>query len=322
MTSATTNHTNITLKTSEKTSKIEVIKWMITFLIGFSTGLVAFFIDTIVKLLSKLKFNTVTQSINSTTPDGSLVVSLIIMVMFNAALVLVATCLTVLEPVAAGSGIPEIKCYLNGIKIPRVARLKSLVSKAVGVLFSVAGGLFVGKEGPMIHSGAIIGAGIPQLQSITLRKLSSKFAFFRTDREKRDFVAGGAAAGVAAAFGAPIGGVLFSLEEGCSFWNQKLTWRTFFCSMSATFTVHFFLSGLEFSWGSFYSPGLINFGVFKCTDEETVNGTCRLWTAMDLFIFVLMGLIGGLLGAAFNKLNKCLTIYRMRHVFPKHKAVR
>ena len=44
------------------------------------------------------------------------------------------------QPVAAGSGIPEIKCYLNGIKVPHVTRLTTLVSKAVGVLFSVAGG--------------------------------------------------------------------------------------------------------------------------------------------------------------------------------------
>ena len=44
---------------------------------------------------------------------------------------------------AAGSGIPEIKCYLNGVKVPGIVRLRTLLCKVFGVLFSVAGG----KEG-------------------------------------------------------------------------------------------------------------------------------------------------------------------------------
>ena len=47
------------------------------------------------------------------------------------------------QPVAAGSGIPEIRCYLNGVKVPHVTRIGTLIAKAVGVLFSVAGGGWV-----------------------------------------------------------------------------------------------------------------------------------------------------------------------------------
>jgi H+/Cl- antiporter ClcA len=53
----------------------------------------------------------------------------------------------VLQPVASGSGIPQIKCFLNGIMIPGVTNLKTLVAKAGGVACSVAGGLSVGKVG-------------------------------------------------------------------------------------------------------------------------------------------------------------------------------
>jgi chloride channel 7 len=49
------------------------------------------------------------------------------------------------EPVAAGSGIPLVKCYLNGINVHRLHRLKTLFVKAAGVTCSVLGGLAVGK---------------------------------------------------------------------------------------------------------------------------------------------------------------------------------
>ena len=151
----------------------------------------------------------------------------------------IASLFVYIEPVSAGSGIPEIKCFLNGIDLPRVVRVKTLFCKVFGVTFSVAAGLPVGKEGPMVHSGAVVASGISQGKTKFwgVDTSFSKFSDFRNDREKRDFVACGAAAGVAAAFGAPIGGVLFSLEEGASYWSTKLTWRAFFCAMTTMTTV-------------------------------------------------------------------------------------
>ena len=56
------------------------------------------------------------------------------------------------------------------------------------------------------------------------------------DPFRRNFISAGAGAGVASAFGAPVGGLLFAMEEVSSFWNMKLSWMTFFCCMVSTFT--------------------------------------------------------------------------------------
>jgi H+/Cl- antiporter ClcA len=81
---------------------------------------------------------------------------------YQTVFALTASLFVYIEPVSAGSGIPEVKCFLNGIDLPRIVRFKTLVCKVVGVTFSVAAGLPVGKEGPMVHSGSVVAAGISQ----------------------------------------------------------------------------------------------------------------------------------------------------------------
>lgn len=46
---------------------------------------------------------------------------------------------------ASGSGIPAVKCFLNGIKVPRLIRLKTLVVKVIGVIAVALGGMWGGK---------------------------------------------------------------------------------------------------------------------------------------------------------------------------------
>ncbi|XP_054707765.1 H(+)/Cl(-) exchange transporter 7-like [Uloborus diversus] len=288
-----------------------ILRWFVICLIGILTAFVGVMITIAIEKISEKKFAFLKNQVDNCHAYTDLIKPYSYWLLFSAIPVAFGSFLVVfIAPVAAGSGIPVIKCYLNGVKVPEVVRLKTLIVKAIGVVTSVVGGLAVGKEGPMIHCGAVIAAGISQGKSTSLRKNCKIFEQFREDHEKRDFVSAGAAAGVAAAFGAPVGGVLFSLEEGASFWNQSLTWRIFFCSMISYFTLNITLSATNNHPGALSYPGLINFGKFDNLD----------YSVEELPLYVLMGVIGGLFGAFYNHMNYILTVFRMRYV--KHPVAR
>ncbi len=62
----------------------------------------------------------------------------------------------ILKPEAGGSGIPEVKAYLNGVSLPKCLTLKAFFVKVIGVISTVASGVAAGYEGPMIHIGRSI----------------------------------------------------------------------------------------------------------------------------------------------------------------------
>jgi H+/Cl- antiporter ClcA len=160
-------------------------------------------------------------------------------------------------PCAVASGTPELMAFLNGINYPKFINYKTLFVKIIGTGLAVSAGLCVGKEGPLAHIGSIIGIAVLYLPFNSLKK-------FRNESCKREIACAGAAAGVSAAFGAPIGGTLFIYEVSrpSTFWSFELTWKIFFCSSISTFVLnilHCLKKGEDLS---ITNAGLIKFGSY------------------------------------------------------------
>lgn len=102
------------------------------------------------------------------------------------------------EPYISGSGIPQIEAEVQG-QIDQ-CWYKVLFSKMIAGTLCIVGGLSLGREGPSIQLGAMVGKGVSKL----LKRLKT---------EERFLLTCGAAAGLSAAFNAPLAGIMFALEE-------------------------------------------------------------------------------------------------------------
>lgn len=184
-----------------------------------------------------------------------------------------------LAPEAEGSGVPQVKMALAGLPMPlnwRVALVK-LVSTVV----VTGSGFSLGRQGPIVQIGAALAAQMSH--------------WFPTSPEyRRQLIAAGAAAGLAAGFNAPIAGVLFVIEELL----QDFSGLTLGTAILASFIG----SVVSRVWGG---------GGFVLTQRapilgrnlaDTLSGAIDIrFSVQDLPFFVILGLLAGVLGVLFNQ---------------------
>jgi chloride channel protein, CIC family len=174
-----------------------------------------------------------------------------------------------IAPEAAGSGVPEVEGALEGLREVRWRQV--LPVKFVGGVLGLSSGLVAGREGPTIHMGAAIGAFLAER--------------LRLDRmDLHSLLAAGAAAGLAAAFNAPLAAVLFVIEETRK--QFRYTFRSYVAVIAASAASAF---GMELVGG--IAPPLR-------LDTQAVP-------LLLLPVFMVLGAALGVLGVLFNR---CLVL--------------
>lgn len=179
------------------------------------------------------------------------------------------------EPESTGSGIPQVEAELLGKK--DMNWLSVLVSKILGCALSIGGGLALGREGPSIQIGAMVGKGFARTNKRVLT-------------EERYLMSCGAGAGLSAAFGAPLAGTIFCLEELYRNFSSEVLLSTMAAAASSDFVAAYII-GMEPVFG------------FRIEYRLPLK---YYWFAM------ILGVVLGLFGSLYNR-----TIDRMQDFFDR-----
>ena len=186
------------------------------------------------------------------------------------------------EPMASGSGIPQVSAEITGRLNSNPLRV--LIYKITGGLTASLGGLSLGREGPSIQLGAMSG----KLVSRILKKDSVKEKYLITC---------GASAGLSIAFGAPLAGVLFSIEEV----HKQITKKIVICCFSAAVVANIvgqYIFGLT--------------AIFKFPEIHYVEVSIYPWVVL---LGILLGIFGTFYNVTIKILFKIYEYFRLNIVF-------
>ena len=275
-----------------------LMEWIAFCLIGILTGLTAAIMSNIEEKITIFRRNQSDDIIDGS--KDNMVKAWIFFSGLSVCCVLFSSVATVYwGPGANGSGVAELIGYLNGINYPNVVGFETYVTKVFGVVLAVVGGLCVGKEGPLAHIGANIGAAVTYLPL-------PRFAWFKNDTYKRYMIAAGTSAGVSAAFGAPVGGALFAFEisKPNIFWKFSVIWKVFLACALSVFTLTVVSSLMKGDNVSDINGAVLKFGVTDISPStfEVLPGS------------FIVGAVTGFLGGIFVIVNSNLGLVRKKLV--------
>lgn len=173
------------------------------------------------------------------------------------------------SPAAAGGGIPQVKASLA--KYPVVLNLRVALVKTLATILIIGAGFTVGRRGPTVHIGAALGAQVSRWIP-------------NSPTNRRQMIAAGAAAGLAAGFNTPIAGVLFVVEE----LMRDISGLTLETAIAASFT------------------GAVVSRIFGSTDINVplaVIDSARRgsFAVPEIPFYVVLGILAGVLGGIFNR---------------------
>ncbi|XP_036388621.1 chloride channel K [Megalops cyprinoides] len=251
------------------------LEWYCLCALGVLTALMSFFMDLSVAKLQRAQLWLYGQL------GGHKLLQFLCWILYPISLCALSSAFShSLCPYSAGSGLPEVRTILSGVELPDYLSLTHLFAKLVGLICTLAAGscVFLGKVGPFVHLSTMVGAYLDRLcVSIRMEKEVTPH---------REMLVAAAAVGVASCFGAPISGVLFSVEVMGTHFVVRDYCRCFFAAACGAVT---------FRMLSVWSG-----------EQETVQALFKTSFATDLpyhapeiLLFALLGLLCGAVSCVY-----------------------